>query len=355
MPCSSSTVASAKMLRMSSSTISARLPSSDAVRRVQAPRGTRARPPACSPRCGAGRGTTWSSSRSVVCASRSANVPSLLLPARQQLRLRRRTPPAASASPAGAASTSSTSCGSRSLRARRRPPGSRPGWLAAASSPRRRDQATSIGTSAAPRRSTDFLARLAVRHQQQHLPRRARDERLAAARSRDPPGRVDASGLAMKPIAPESSARSRASSVETTHTGMWRVDRSSLRRSSTRQPCMSGRKMSSVIAAGLVLAHHGERRGAGRADHALEALLARRLEQDLGEAQVVLDDQQHLVARLDVVAVVGGLVGELQAGRLLRRDASRPRGGRRAAGFVRGPARRAARGCARPATKVCGR
>ena len=61
----------------------------------------------------------------------------------------------------------------------------------------------------------------------------------------------------------------------------------------------------------LVLAHHGERARAGAAHHALEALLPRRVEQDAREAEVVLDDQEDLVAGLDVVAVVVGLVGEL--------------------------------------------
>ena len=61
---------------------------------------------------------------------------------------------------------------------------------------------------------------------------------------------------------------------------------------------------------GLVLADHGERRGAGRRDQRLEALLPRGIEQDLGEAQIVLDDQQHAVAGLDLVAIIAHLVDE---------------------------------------------
>ena len=56
-------------------------------------------------------------------------------------------------------------------------------------------------------------------------------------------------GLARNAHAPPRQARSRASSVEITQTGMWRVAMSFLSRSSTRQPSMSGRKMSSVITA----------------------------------------------------------------------------------------------------------
>src|SRR5438445_360014 len=58
-------------------------------------------------------------------------------------------------------------------------------------------------------------------------------------------------GLATKVRAPEFKARSRASSVEMTHTGMCRVARSFLSRSRTRQPSISGRKMSSVRTLGL--------------------------------------------------------------------------------------------------------
>ncbi len=58
----------------------------------------------------------------------------------------------------------------------------------------------------------------------------------------------------------------------------------------------------------LVLARQGQGGGAERGDQTLEALLAGRLQQDAGEAQVVLDDQQHAIARLDVVAVVADFV-----------------------------------------------
>src|SRR5437764_641551 len=59
---------------------------------------------------------------------------------------------------------------------------------------------------------------------------------------------------------------------------------------------------------GGVLACHGQRGGAQRRDQALEALVARRVEQHAREAQVVLDDQQHAVAPADVLPVVAGLV-----------------------------------------------
>ena len=66
----------------------------------------------------------------------------------------------------------------------------------------------------------------------------------------------------------------------------------------------------------------------------LKPLLARRVEQEPGEGQVVLDDQQHPVAGLDVVAVVADLVDEPRLARCGRLAALRPAGagalGRRA-------------------------
>ncbi len=80
---------------------------------------------------------------------------------------------------------------------------------------------------------------------------RAAEERRSGRRAARPASRLVWIGLATKASAPDSRARSRASSVEMTHTGMWRVATSFLRRSRTRQPSMSGRKMSSVRACGL--------------------------------------------------------------------------------------------------------
>ena len=82
-------------------------------------------------------------------------------------------------------------------------------------------------------------------------------------------------------------------------TGMCRVAGSSLRLLSTVQPSMSGRKMSSVMAVGQVLA--GERRPSlpARGDDAFEALVARQAQQNAGIVRIVLDDQQHQVALLD--------------------------------------------------------
>ena len=76
-------------------------------------------------------------------------------------------------------------------------------------------------------------------------------------------------------------------------TGMWRVAGSSLSWLSTVQPSMSGRKMSSEIAAGSELARQGERLRALGGDDALEADVARQAEQDARVVRVVLDDQQH--------------------------------------------------------------
>ena len=68
--------------------------------------------------------------------------------------------------------------------------------------------------------------------------------------------------------------------------------------------------MSSVIAVGLYSRASVSAAAPVRRDQPLEALLAGGVEQEAGEGQVVLDDQQHAVAGLDVVAVVAGLVDQ---------------------------------------------
>ena len=213
-----------------------------------------------SPRCGAGR-SRRSRAAARRCAPRAArSVPSVLLPARQQLALvAEEHHRQQSASPAAAPSTSSTSCGSRSCGAAsttRQSTGSARSSCSA-SSPRPGDQHRHVGRAEA---LDDLLAR---RRRRASAAAPACAWRATNARRRSIAWSTrsrEVSGLAMKPIAPESSARSRASSVDTTHTGMWRVERSAFRRSSTRQPCMSGRKMSSVSTAGWYSRDHGERR-----------------------------------------------------------------------------------------------
>ena len=56
-----------------------------------------------------------------------------------------------------------------------------------------------------------------------------------------------------------------------------------------------------------------ERRDAQRGHDALESPLARRLQQESRKAEIVLDDQQNFVARLDDVAVIADLVDEPRA------------------------------------------
>ena len=80
---------------------------------------------------------------------------------------------------------------------------------------------------------------------------------------------------------------------------MWRVARSVFSRSRMRQPSMSGRKMSSVIADGWYSRVIASAPAPVRLTRPLKPLRARRVEQHLGEAEVVLDDQQHPVAGLD--------------------------------------------------------
>ena len=100
-----------------------------------------------------------------------------------------------------------------------------------------------------------------------------------------------------------------SSSVETTYTGMCRVSKSCFRRSSTRQPSMSGRQMSSVIGSGSVLAR--QRQAAAPRDVAmpLKPFSWADVEQQLRERRIVLDDQHDAVAGLNRVAVVVEFVG----------------------------------------------
>ena len=86
---------------------------------------------------------------------------------------------------------------------------------------------------------------------------------------------------------------------------------------------MSGQEQVERDGGGLELVGQLERRRAEGRDQPLEALLAGRVEQEARKGEVVLDDEQHLVAGLDVVAVVADLVDEarlsLNASTALRR------------------------------------
>ena len=63
--------------------------------------------------------------------------------------------------------------------------------------------------------------------------------------------------------------------------------------------------MSSEIAVGRILARQRQPDRAFVGHDALEALVARQAQQDARVVRIVLDDQQHRIALLDVVAVVG--------------------------------------------------
>src|SRR5262249_12227449 len=65
--------------------------------------------------------------------------------------------------------------------------------------------------------------------------------------------------------------------------------------------------------------------GAERRDQALEALLAGRVQEEAGEAHVVLDDQQHRVARADAVAVVAHFVDQRRGSQHWGGGVQRPR------------------------------
>ena len=54
----------------------------------------------------------------------------------------------------------------------------------------------------------------------------------------------------------------------------------------------------------LVLVGQRQRFGAARGDQHLEAVVAREIDQDAGVVRIVLDDQQHHVAGLEIVAIV---------------------------------------------------
>ena len=88
-------------------------------------------------------------------------------------------------------------------------------------------------------------------------------------------------------------------------TGIWRVSGSCFSWLNTVQPSMSGRKTSSETAVGLNSRGELERVGAAHGNQHLEAVVVRKIDDDARVMRVVLDDQQHRIARLDVVAVVG--------------------------------------------------
>src|SRR5262245_56905143 len=98
----------------------------------------------------------------------------------------------------------------------------------------------------------------------------------------------------------------------------------------------------------LVLAGQGEGRSTKRRDKPFHPLLTGRIEQEPGKSEIVFNDQEYPIARLNVIAIVIRLVDQLQRGR--RRygsDLPTARGAvfgllrRRTAAVVRGLRRRA--------------
>ena len=84
-------------------------------------------------------------------------------------------------------------------------------------------------------------------------------------------------------------------------TGMWRVCGILFELLSTVQPSMSGRKTSSEIAVGVILARERERVHAVGGDQHLEALVMRKIEHHPRIMRIVLDDQRSRIAGLDEV------------------------------------------------------
>ena len=112
---------------------------------------------------------------------------------------------------------------------------------------------------------------------------------------------------------------------------------------------MSGRKTSSVMAVGTILPGQRDRRLAAVGDDALEALVARESQQDARVVRIVVDDQQHVVAFADVVAIVGDdLLGLRDGEHRQRRRAGRvPIGAGLVAGAVTARADRCTRSAGR--------
>ena len=264
MSCSSSTVDSAKMLRMSSSTISTFLPASDLVGLVQlleraalalgqlADVAVQEERRLVEQPLERARLAQRDSARASAATPASRRVVAVAVHDHRQL-----------ATPRRRSSVVEHVLGAEVGDRRGRRPRSRRCRRAAARAPASASSATATSTS--PSQALDAAR-----------PRRRRSGSTTSSRLR---GRVDearaaASSASSTHVAgsaaawrrsrsrPARSARSRASSVEITQTGMWRVARSFFSRSSTRQPSMSGRKMSSVIADGLVLARQRQRGGA---------------------------------------------------------------------------------------------
>src|SRR4030095_16007819 len=92
-------------------------------------------------------------------------------------------------------------------------------------------------------------------------------------------------------------------------TGMWRSSGSCFRKSSSAHPSMSGSRRSSEMDCGFDFSGIARTGLAGEGDQPLEAVLAHQVEHQSGKRDVVLDDEEHLVARLDVRAGVLAVVG----------------------------------------------
>ena len=59
---------------------------------------------------------------------------------------------------------------------------------------------------------------------------------------------------------------------------------------------------------GFKFACHRQRRGSERRDESLEALLARRLQQEPGEGEIIFDDQEHQITGMDDFPIVADFV-----------------------------------------------
>ena len=302
------------MLRMSSSTISTFLPSStrcDVVQRLE--RAARSRSDIARRRCGAGRtrhGVEQPLERVAPRAARTRRAPRS-----QRARARRRR---RRSSTIGSCRVSGAPLDARRSRPRGRSRRALPSitrqstslarQLARAASPSVGEHRLDVGRRRGARRSSSRSGRSAASATSSACARALRRSRAGCA-SAASTSSIDCSGLATKPIAPESQ-RALARVVGRDH-----ADRDVARRQVGLQPL----EHAPALHVGQEDVERDHRRAGTRASSParrrrcevtspLKPAARAASSSTLANAEVVLDDQQHPVAGLDVVAVVVGLV-----------------------------------------------
>ena len=175
--------------------------------------------------------------------------------------------------------------------------------LAARPAPRRRCRRSTMSMSSWPSSSAmlELLGRVVLDDQQALAARRGEFLDARRAPLRGPPVVV---GLVTNEKAPRARPCWRSSSSVTICTGMCRVAGSCFSWLSTVQPSMSGRNTSSETAVGWYSRASASASAPRIGDQHLEALVVRQIDQDARVVRIVLDDQQHRVAGLEIAAIV---------------------------------------------------